>query len=283
MKLLTMLSLVAVAVPLIRAEERGVTFYEAPAPIKGVVWDVPAPSIEDIAPEDLRHPPANRPPRAQGQTFWQASSSGGADSDEMLMFVASQKTVSYLAEGEDISQSRLSIVDESSGGFRKAKVLKAGAAPEDFREIARHLKGLNFTTNAIYQIGISYESAARISDGRNPFSKSEYYGKTAVERKLFMSTDGKLFCNLNLVRTDSKKAPMCLGLWVFSLSDKKGEEIVERSLLRMGENERVYRHTVIDANGDVDIYVGYEDIQTSFKLSKHSLLTTFHSLRGQDD
>ena len=41
MKLLTMLSLVAVAVPLIRAEELGVTFYEAPAPIKGVVWDVP--------------------------------------------------------------------------------------------------------------------------------------------------------------------------------------------------------------------------------------------------
>lgn len=283
MKLLTMLSLVAVAVPLIRAEERGVTFYEAPAPIKGVVWDVPAPSIEDIAPEDLRHPPANRPPRAQGQTFWQASSSGGADSDEMLMFVASQKIVSYLAEGEDISQSRLSIVDESSGGFRKAKVLKAGAAPEDFREMARHLKGLNFTTNAIYQIGISYESAARISDSRNPFSKSEYYRKTAVERKLFMSTDGKLFCNLNLVRTDFKKAPMCLGLWVFSLSDKKGEEIAERSLLRMGENERVYRHTVIDANGDVDIYVGYEDIQTSFTLSKHSLLTTFHSLRGPDD
>lgn len=278
MKLLTILSLVAVAVPLIRTEDRGVTFYEAPAPIKGVVWDVPAPSIEDIAPEDLRHPPANRPPRAQEQRFWQASSSGGADSDEMLMFVASKKTVSYLAEGEDISQSRLSIVDESSGGFRKAKVLKAGAAPEDFREIARHL----FTTNAIYQIGISYESTARIS-GRNPFSKSEYYGKTAVERKLFMSTDGKLFCNLNLVRTDSKKALMCLGLWVFSLSDKKGEEIVEWSLLRMGENERVYRHTVIDANGDVDIYVGYEDIQTSFKLSKHSLLTTFHSLRGSDD
>ena len=282
MKLLTMLSLVAVAVPLIRAEELGVTFYEAPAPIKGVVWDVPAPSIEDIAPEDLQHPPANRPPRAQEQRFWQVSLSGGADSDEMLMFVACKKTVSYLAEGEDISQSRLSIVDESSGGFRKAKVLKAGAAPEDFREIARRLKGLNFTTNAIYQIGISYESAARI-DGCNPFSKSEYYGKTAVERKLFMSTDGKLFCNLNLVRTDSKKAPMCLGLWVFSLSDKKGEEIVERSLWRMGENERVYRHTVIDANGDVDIYVGYEDIQTSFKLSKHSLLTAFHSLRGPDN
>ena len=283
MKLLTMLSLVAVAVPLIRAEERGVTFYEAPAPMKGVVWDVPAPSIEDIAPEDLRHPPANRPPRAQGQTFWQASSSGGADSDEMLMFVASQKTVSYLAEGEDISQSRLSIVDESSGGFRKVKVLKTGAAPENFKEISRHLNGLHFTTNAIYQIGINYESATRITNGRNPFSKSENYGKTAVERKLFMSTDGKLFCNLNLVRTDSKKAPMCLGLWVFSLPEKKGEEIVERALLRMGEEERVYRHTVIDANGDVDIYVGYEDIQTSFKLSKHNLLTTFHSLCGQDD
>ena len=104
-----------------------------------------------------------------------------------------------------------------------------------------------------------------------------------MERKLFMSTDGKLFCNLNLLRTDSRKDPVCLGLWVFSLSDKKGEEIVEKALLRMEDKERVYRHTVIDANGDVDIYVGYEDIQTTFKLSKHNLLTTFRLLCDQGD
>lgn len=283
MKKLVTLLMVAVAMPLVRAEGQGVTFYEAPAPIHGVVWDVPAPSIEDVAPEDLRHPPMNRPPRAQGQTFWRASSSDGENSDEMYMFVASEKMVSYFKEGEDISQSGLSIVDGSSGGFRKVKVQKAGSAPEDFKEIARHLKALPFTTNAIYQIEISYESPARISHGRKLFSKSDFLWKTAVERKLFMSTDGKLFCNLNLVRTDSRKDPMCLGLWVFSLSDKKDEEIVEKALLRMEDEERVYRHTVIDANGDVDIYVGYEDIQTTFKLSRHNLFTTFRSLCGQGD
>lgn len=283
MKFLVTILMVAVAAPLICAKEQSVTFYEAPSPINGVVWNVPAPSIEDVAPEDLQNPPKNRPPRALGQTFWLASSSDVADSGEMFMFVAREKTVSYLAEDEDISQSRLSIVDVSSGGFQKVKVQKAGSAPEDFKEIARHLKALHFTTNATYQIGISYESPARISNGRKLFSKSDFFRKTAVERKLFMSTDGKLFCNLNLLRTDSRKDPVCLGLWVFSLSDKKGEEIVEKALLRMEDKERVYRHTVIDANGDVDIYVGYEDIQTTFKLSKHNLLTTFRLLCDQGD
>ncbi len=261
----------AIVGPAAMALEHGVEFFTPPMPMAGVVWNVPRPIIEEARSETLQHPPANRPPLAQGQTFWQASLSGRpSDSNEIDLFVGKSRIVYFLDKGEDISESKVVVVDDSSGGFKRISLGDMSPAPKEYVELAGYMMDSHITTNAIYQIEASCERVERA------FAAAKRVNTRAVERKLFMSTDGKLFCNLNLVSTDAKADPLWLGMWMFALSEK--DETIQLISQRTSCDD-IYSHTVTDIGGNLDIYVGCDGVEASVKLRERDLFTYLERLK----
>ena len=145
-------------------------------------------------------------------------------------------------------------------------------APKEYIELAGYMMDSHLTTNAIYQIEASCEHVNRA------FAAAKRVNTRAVERKLFLSTDGKLFCNLNLVSTDAKADPLWLGMWIFALSEK--DETIQLISQRMSRDD-IYRHTVMGIGGNIDIYVGYDGVEANVKLNKRDLFAYLEKLRSK--